>query len=607
MGKKDYKKGLADAMEAYESFGRKQEAAIRRVGEEVAKTAGKVDKLGGKIGEITDYITDKEKAELYKLNTPVDIADLDDAEKRILLATLYQLSADEAEVTEEQQNYVRAVQQYLKIYNPQTEIDLSAVENIEDISTQKAVLQASLEFFRLGTHPDELTEEQEDFLDYFQVNRRTRREINGCIEVIVEAVGIRGLSEKYGFVAAQPHSEFARYKDNGPIPEKVADICISQLGKHWLQDIPYRSERRFLETQDYLIYYQGKHDGDSSLEGLYRVEKQTGDIKRMPFDLDGFLSFFGHISYYIQSNIIYWCQLTEAPRYRYKVDLYVLNFDEEVCQKIKLPFPDLVSLSTRFHISGNDTYLVIHSSEIEVSSNLLEDKSGKTYVIDLVHGERAFLLEPPMEVIIDAFIWDGKFLFSGKINAKDSKVSLYQYNIENKTLDDLFHPTGNIQAFYSVLSKILGTDTGTLNTNSEFYYHMIREIRYISGNYYILMWEGEYSPAGADVLYCLPDNYLETTRSAAQSIATYPYFRYDSAIFFKGLSAYRYDFSTLEVTCIDQNELEVKYNGDFTYFLLGDYLYKHIRNTNEWFRTNISTDWDNLQWEIMRGFDKMIR
>ena len=153
MSKKDYKQGISDAMAAYEAFGEKQEAAIRHVGAEIERTAGKVDQLGGKIGEITDYITDKEKAALYKLNTPVDIADLDDAEKRILLAVLYQLSADEDEVTAEQQNYVRAVQQYLKIYNPQTEIDLSAVENIEDISAQKAVLQSVLEFFRLGGPP----------------------------------------------------------------------------------------------------------------------------------------------------------------------------------------------------------------------------------------------------------------------------------------------------------------------------------------------------------------------------------------------------------------------------------------------------------------------
>ena len=71
MSKKDYKQGISDAMAAYEAFGEKQEAAIRHVGAEIERTAGKVDQLGGKIGEITDYITDKEKAALYKLNLPL--------------------------------------------------------------------------------------------------------------------------------------------------------------------------------------------------------------------------------------------------------------------------------------------------------------------------------------------------------------------------------------------------------------------------------------------------------------------------------------------------------------------------------------------------------
>lgn len=48
MSKKDYKQGMADAMGAYEAFGEKQEAAIRYVGAEIEKTAGKVDKLAGR-------------------------------------------------------------------------------------------------------------------------------------------------------------------------------------------------------------------------------------------------------------------------------------------------------------------------------------------------------------------------------------------------------------------------------------------------------------------------------------------------------------------------------------------------------------------------------
>ena len=153
MSKKDYKKGMSDAMEAYEAFSEKQEAATRHVAKQVNKVADKVDKLGGKIGEITTRITDHEKAALYRLNTPVDIADLGNQEKKMLVAILYQLASDETEVAEDQQNYIRAVQQYLSIFNPQTEIDLEVVEGIEDIPTQKAVLQAVLEFLYLGTHP----------------------------------------------------------------------------------------------------------------------------------------------------------------------------------------------------------------------------------------------------------------------------------------------------------------------------------------------------------------------------------------------------------------------------------------------------------------------
>lgn len=320
MSKKDYKKGMADAMEAYETFGEKQEATIRHVGQEVEKTAQKVDKLGGKIGEIADYITDQEKAALYRLNTPVDIADLEDAEKRILLAVLYQLSADADEVTEEQQNYLRAVQQYLKIYNPQTEIDLSAVENIEDISAQKAVLQAVLEFFRLGAAPEELTEEQEDFLDYFQVNRRTRREIDGFIDAIVEAVGMKGLAEKYGFAAEQPKSEFAKYQDNGRIPEKVADLCLSLIRQGYDR---FQNGEYVLETKDYLVMCHGvwwsglakdwedaEKKDDLSKYGFFRIDKCSGAVTRIGIDYKNDFPFCraSNLSFCIQGNTVYFIE-----------------------------------------------------------------------------------------------------------------------------------------------------------------------------------------------------------------------------------------------------------------------------------------------------------
>ena len=228
MSRKDYKKGMADAMEAYQAFSEKQEAATRHVAKQVEKVADNVDRLGGKIGEITNYITDQEKVLLYHLNTPMDITNLGNQEKKMLVAILYQLASDEAEVTEEQQNYIRAVQQYLSIFNPQTEIDLEVVEEIEDISTQKAVLQAVLEFLYLGTHPKSYTEEQMDFLDCFQLNRKTRKEIMANIETMAEAVGKGGIAEKYGFVPAEDDERSLSYTDNSSVSAEVALWCAKK-------------------------------------------------------------------------------------------------------------------------------------------------------------------------------------------------------------------------------------------------------------------------------------------------------------------------------------------------------------------------------------------
>lgn len=152
--KKMYKKGLADAMQAYEAFGRKQEAALEHMREEVRKgnrqLEAAISDLGEDLNGIYGYLTSKEKAALYHLSTPMDIKDLEDEEKRLLLAIFYQLSFDEGDgVTDAQRSYIRSVQKYLEITNPQTEAELSAVGDIDSLETQKSFLQVVLEFLYL--------------------------------------------------------------------------------------------------------------------------------------------------------------------------------------------------------------------------------------------------------------------------------------------------------------------------------------------------------------------------------------------------------------------------------------------------------------------------
>lgn len=592
MSRKDYKQGMADAMAAYEAFGEKQEAALQHVGTEIEKTAEKVDKLGGKIGEIADYITDQEKAALYKLNTPVDIADLEDAEKRILLAVLYQLSTGEDEVTEEQQNYVRAVQKYLKIYNPQTKIDLSAVENIEDISAQKAVLQSALEFFRLGAHPDELTEAQEDFLDCFQVNRRTRREIIGFIDAIVDVVGVKGLSEKYGFVSNQPRSEFAKYQDNGSIPERVADICIAQLNDKNEDDYNDRDEeygvssvcmfedcQTFLETEDYIVFFRSRYGNPNHDEedyedydlnadkeaGLFRVGKQSGKVEHIFLDYRKVSSMFAncshclHLSYCIVKNMIYITR--RRPSEDENICIWAVDVSGQVSRI--LSFPHTSNGRERIHMSANESYLMIAILE---SYGHDEMKPVKSYVVDLTQNDRIFVLDSGLAQVYDAFLWEDKFLFWG-IKKEDAPDSLYWYAPGPKTLENIL-PGMDSKASRGLRKSLPMPFDWRLSTLD--YLTTIDHMWCVDNQYYYWLTSGIYygSEYPLALIRLLPDGYLYTWMDVSGDC----------------LKKHSYQGEDLEL------------EGSYT--LLGDYLYRCC--SDGWQKTNISNGWDNLQWEIFQ-------
>ena len=207
--KKMYKKGLADAMHAYEAFGEKQEAALAYMRKEVQAGNKKLEdaigdavaSLEGNIQGLYDHLSSREKAALYQISTPMDIKDLPDEEKRYLLAILYQLADDEGimNITKDQQAYIRSVQRYLEITNPQTIADLTAVDNIDSIDMQKAFLQVVLEFLYLQ-ESDTLSNSQEEFVSSFSVSKKQAELIEIRVSQLYNAMGAQGLAEKYGFV-----------------------------------------------------------------------------------------------------------------------------------------------------------------------------------------------------------------------------------------------------------------------------------------------------------------------------------------------------------------------------------------------------------------------
>ena len=293
--KKMYKKGLADAMQAYEAFGEKQIQALEYMRKEVQEGSKRledaindaVEAFGGNIQGLYDHLNAKEKAALYQLNTPTDIKELPDEEKRYLLAVLYQLSDDQGDsVTSDQRAFIRSVRRYLEISNPQAWADLTAVENIDSIDSQKAILQVVLEFFYLR-EGDEISDAQEEFLGYFSVNKKQAEAIEVRVSRLYNAMGAQGIAEKYGYVPEEePETESMQDStcenavlatqmemDSGDETEEtVADKIFWELKS---------SGSEYVEVQDYIVYkkYSKAFLGFSAAMGLFAVSKKTGESK----------------------------------------------------------------------------------------------------------------------------------------------------------------------------------------------------------------------------------------------------------------------------------------------------------------------------------------
>ena len=208
--KKMYKKGLADAMQAYEGFSEKQQAALEQVRREVEAGTKELGSalagLGEELNGIYQYLTAKEKAALYHLDMPLDIKKMDLEEQQFLVAILYQLAENEGEkLTEYQKMYIRSVQRYLSITNPQTSAELTSVGDIDSLDIQKAFLQITLEFFYLQDG-DEITDDQEEFLSNFSVNKKQSLAIENCVSRLYNAIGAQGIAEKFGIEADEQSS-----------------------------------------------------------------------------------------------------------------------------------------------------------------------------------------------------------------------------------------------------------------------------------------------------------------------------------------------------------------------------------------------------------------
>lgn len=277
MSTQDFKKGMVAASNVFAEKEEQLKDANNRV---VEKVSEKIDSVGSVINIVIDdverqdnILTSIEKKRLYDLNTIIDIKEhLDESEQEFLLALLFELSDDQN--NENQKHFIRSVKAYLEIKEHQTSADISCVENIQKVSSQKAILQTIMEFLFLKNENFDFFEESTELFDCFNVNKKTITEIRVKIQEIYNATGSLGLSEKYGYVAIEENIE----EELKHIEESAQEIELTEHKIDSILNIGESETKTFknkiihisafinckgiLEFENCIIYYNKTHASD---------------------------------------------------------------------------------------------------------------------------------------------------------------------------------------------------------------------------------------------------------------------------------------------------------------------------------------------------------
>lgn len=227
------KEGMKIVAKAQEDFNKKQAEATREVGNRILKKFDEQnainDAMIGDLEKHDNILKSSEKKKLYDLNTTFDIQALDENEKEFLVAVLFQISNDEN--NENQKQFIRSIKSYVDVKEPQIRVDISCIENIEKLTTQKAILQTIMEYLFLENENFDFFESYTQLFNYFSVNPKLRTEIKEKIQTIYNATGGIGLSEKYGYVAIidEPNFEVEESIGQEENEAKITELIINNI------------------------------------------------------------------------------------------------------------------------------------------------------------------------------------------------------------------------------------------------------------------------------------------------------------------------------------------------------------------------------------------
>lgn len=204
---KKYKEGMKAGAAPFEKI---LEEQSKQTKESMDAINANVDSIHSVVDVVLDDLVAQEKKRVYNLDSDYDVLTLDQDEREFAIAMLYTLSQLMDETTEEQKQYLLNIQRYLNIRNPQVQIDVSSIENIENLKTQKMLYRIVTEYLFLAQENFEYAENFKYIFDYFSINKQSKNSIRGNIENIYKAVGADGLIEFYGYLSVDATTDSAQ-------------------------------------------------------------------------------------------------------------------------------------------------------------------------------------------------------------------------------------------------------------------------------------------------------------------------------------------------------------------------------------------------------------
>ena len=429
-------------------------------------------------------------------------------------------------------------------------------------------------------------------------------------DIVFQSCNVDNLPETFKEVqeACSTAEKMAAQGISTTISEQAADTCISILSQHELANL---DGQLFIETAEYLLFYQLPDESNTTEEGFYYIEKSVGKPERLSIDYEHDFPIIRtwNLRCCVKHNTIYFIENEVDSEERKNTILAAIDLDTKTCTV--LPFKISTDRYTRFHLSCSESHLLVYAYQVKDYRDWGNDEDNrplsKTYLIDLLGGNRCFVLSPNL-IVRDAFIFENAVHFFGKKDHKEA-ASVFRYDIKTQEIRNLFQVDLHTNPFRTYL------DSPTLWTPLSNYRedYFFKSVKRIQDNYYFHVRREEES-SGIRLSIKVREYYLKINSNVALTASL----EGSQLIFFDSYDRrdIRFHRNRLQdKTLVSYNNLDLWFlNGlqsfdhktqkmsvlsgsDSKYILLGDYLYKY--SSAQWHKSNISSGLENLQWEVV--------